>query len=307
MSDEATARQERRCGFAALVGAPNAGKSTLLNQLVGAKVSIVSRKAQTTRALVRGIAIEGDAQIVLVDTPGIFKPKRRLDRAMVASALSGAGDADVIALLVDARRGIDEEVEAILVQLAQARAPKILVLNKIDIIAHEKLLGLAQTLNERGKFEETFMISALKGHGVDDLRKALARRMQPSPWLYPEDQLSDAPLRILASEITREQIYEKLHDELPYQSTVETDSWTNQKDGSARIEQTIFVARDSQKKIVLGEGGRTIKAIGQAARKEIMEAAEQKVHLFLFVKVRENWADDPERYREMRLEFPKGG
>ena len=303
---EATQGGETRCGFAALVGAPNAGKSTLLNQLVGAKVSIVSRKAQTTRALVRGIAIDGSAQIVLVDTPGIFKPKRRLDRAMVASALSGAADADVIALLVDARKGLDEEADAILEQLAQARAPKILVLNKIDLIAREKLLALAALLNERGKFEQTFMVSALTGDGVADLLHALADRMKPSPWLYPEDQLSDAPLRLLAAEITREKIYERLHDELPYQSTVETDSWTNQKDGSARIEQTIFVARDSQKKIVIGEGGRTIKAIGQAARREISEAAEQKVHLFLFVKVRENWADDPERYREMRLEFPKG-
>ncbi len=301
------AGEETRCGFAALVGAPNAGKSTLLNQLVGAKVSIVSRKAQTTRALVRGIAIEGAAQIILVDTPGIFKPKRRLDRAMVASALAGAADADVIALLVDSRKGLDEEVEAILTQLHQAKAPKLLVLNKIDLIPREKLLALAQTLNERQKFDETFMISALNGDGVADLRQALARRMQPSPWLYPEDQLSDAPLRLLAAEITREKLYERLHDELPYQSTVETESWTNQKDGSARIEQTIYVARDSQKKIVIGEGGRTIKAIGQAARKEIAEAAEQKVHLFLFVKVRENWADDPERYREMRLEFPKGG
>jgi GTP-binding protein Era len=294
-----------RCGFAALVGAPNAGKSTLLNQLVGAKVSIVSRKAQTTRAMVRGIAIEGAAQIVLVDTPGIFKPKRRLDRAMVASALSGAADADVIALLVDARKGLDEEVEAILAQLVENKTPKILVINKVDIIAREKLLALATELNARGAFEETFMVSALTGDGVGDLRKALARRMKPSPWLYPEDQLSDAPLRLLAAEITREKIYDRLHDELPYQSTVETDSWTQQKDGSARIEQTIYVARDGQKRIVIGEGGRTIKAIGQAARLEIAEAADQPVHLFLFVKVRENWENDPERYREMRLEFPK--
>jgi len=300
--DEDTAT---RCGFAALVGAPNAGKSTLLNQLVGAKVSIVSRKAQTTRAMVRGIAIEGEAQIVLVDTPGIFKPKRRLDRAMVASALSGAADADVVALLVDARKGIDDEVEAILEHLAESRRPKILVLNKIDIIAREKLLALATALNARGDFEETFMVSALTGDGVADLRKALARRMKPSPWLYPEDQLSDAPLRLLAAEITREKIFDRLHDELPYQSTVETDSWTQQQDGSARIEQTIFVAREGQKRIIIGEGGRTIKAIGQAARLEIAEAAEQPVHLFLFVKVRENWAEDPERYREMRLEFPK--
>jgi len=302
-----TTGEEPRCGFAALVGAPNAGKSTLLNQLVGAKVSIVSRKAQTTRALVRGIAIDGAAQIVLVDTPGIFKPKRRLDRAMVASALSGATDADVAALLVDARRGVDEETQAILPRLAKLRAPKLLVLNKIDLVARERLLALAADLNARMKFEQTFMVSALTGDGVADLRAALGRMMKPSPWLYPEDQLSDAPLRLLAAEITREKLYERLHDELPYQSTVETESWTNQKDGSARIEQTIYVARDGQKKIVLGEGGRTIKAIGQAARREIAEAAEQKVHLFLFVKVRENWAEDPERYREMRLEFPKDG
>jgi GTP-binding protein Era len=297
--------EETRCGFAALVGAPNAGKSTLINQLVGAKVSIVSRKAQTTRTLVRGIVIVGAAQIVLVDTPGIFAPKRRLDRAMVASALAGAADAEAIALIVDARKGVDEEVLAILTKLEVVRAPKFLVLNKIDLVPREKLLGLAADLNARAGFAQTFMISALKGHGVADLRNALAALMQPSPWLYPEDQISDAPMRSLAAEITREKLFERLHDELPYQSTVETESWTNQKDGSARIEQTIFVARDGQKKIVIGEGGRTIKAIGQAARREIEEAAEQRVHLFLFVKVRENWADDPERYREMRLEFPK--
>ncbi|MFY9629227.1 MAG: GTPase Era [Methylocystis sp.] len=305
MNEESGKARETRCGFAALVGAPNAGKSTLLNQLVGAKVSIVSRKAQTTRALVRGIAICGDAQIVLVDTPGIFAPKRRLDRAMVASALSGATDADVIALLIDARKGIDEEVESILPRLAQAHAPKLLVLNKIDLVPRDSLLALTEQLNAKAKFDDTFMISALNGDGVKRLLEKLGERMPPSPWLYPEDQLSDAPMRILAAEITREKLFERLHDELPYQSTVETDSWTNQKDGSARIEQTIFVARDGQKKIVIGEGGRTIKAIGQAARLEIAEAAEQKVHLFLFVKVRENWADDPERYREMRLEFPK--
>ena len=299
--------QEKRCGFAALVGAPNAGKSTLLNHLVGAKVSIVSRKAQTTRTLVRGIAITGEAQIILVDTPGIFQPKRRLDRAMVASALSGASDADVTALLVDSRKGADEEVLAILPKLLQSKAPKLLVLNKIDLVAREKLLGLAAEFNGKVKFEETFMISALSGDGVEKLLQRLAALMPPSPWLYPEDQLSDAPLRMLAAEITREKLFDRLHDELPYQSTVETESWTNQKDGSARVEQTIYVAREGQKKIVIGEGGRTIKAIGQAARAEIAEAAEQNVHLFLFVKVRENWAEDPERYREMGLEFPKEG
>lgn len=296
---------ETRCGFVALVGAPNAGKSTLLNQLVGAKVSIVSRKAQTTRALVRGIALDGAAQIILVDTPGIFAPKRRLERAMVASAISGAGDADAIVLLVDARRGLVPEVEEIVAKLEALSAPKILALNKIDLAPRESLLALTAALAAKADFIETFMISALSGDGVGDLREKLAELMKPSPWLYPEDQLSDAPLRLLAAEITREKIFERLHDELPYQSTVETEAWQNQKDGSARIEQTIYVARDGQKKIVIGEGGRTIKAIGQAARREIEEAAEQKVHLFLFVKVRENWADDPERYREMRLDFPK--
>jgi GTP-binding protein Era len=296
---------ETRCGFVALVGAPNAGKSTLLNQLVGAKVSIVSRKAQTTRALVRGIAISGESQIILVDTPGIFAPKRRLERAMVASALAGAGDADAIVLLIDARRGLDAEVEEIIARLRELSAPKILVLNKVDVVPRESLLALTAAVTQKAEFTDTFMISALNGDGVPDLLAKLASLMKPSPWLYPEDQLSDAPLRILAAEITREKIFERLHDELPYQSTVETESWTNQKDGSARIEQTIYVARDGQKKIVIGEGGRTIKAIGQAARREIEEAAEQRVHLFLFVKVRENWADDPERYREMRLDFPK--
>ncbi|MBY6241877.1 GTPase Era [Methylosinus sp. Sm6] len=296
---------ETCCGFVALVGAPNAGKSTLLNQLVGAKVSIVSRKAQTTRALVRGIAISGEAQIILVDTPGIFAPKRRLERAMVASALAGAGDADAIVLLIDARRGLDAEVEEIIAKLRELSAPKILVLNKVDVVPRESLLGLTAAVTQKADFSDTFMISALNGDGVPDLLAKLASMMKPSPWLYPEDQLSDAPLRILAAEITREKIFERLHDELPYQSTVETESWQNQKDGSARIEQTIYVARDGQKKIVIGEGGRTIKAIGQAARREIEDAAEQKVHLFLFVKVREDWADDPERYREMRLDFPK--
>jgi len=305
VSEEGTA--STHCGFAALVGAPNAGKSTLVNALVGAKVSIVSRKAQTTRMQVRGVMIEGQSQIVLVDTPGIFAPKRRLDRAMVASALSGAKDADLNLLIVDARKGSDEEVLALIKQLSQSAAPKWLVLNKIDVVPRERLLALAKELNEAQKFEETFMVSAQTGDGLDRLRARLAPAMPASPWLYPEDQLSDAPLRMLAAEITREKLFERLHDELPHESTVETTSWTNQKDGSARVEQTIYVAREGQKKIAIGEGGRTIKAIGQAARAEISEAADQKIHLFLFVKVRENWADDPERYREMGLEFPKGG
>ena len=256
---------------------------------------------------VRGVTIEGQSQIVLVDTPGIFAPKRDSTSAMVASALSGAKDADLSLLIVDARKGADEEVLALMKPLSQSAAPKWLVLNKIDVVPRERLLALTKELNEAGKFEETFMVSALTRDGLDQLRARLAQAMPFSPWLYPEDQLSDAPLRMLAAEITREKLFERLHDELPYKSTVETTSWTNQKDGSARVEQTIYVARDGQKKIAIGEGGRTIKAIGQAARAEIAEAADQKVHLFLFVKVRENWADDPERYREMGLDFPKGG
>jgi GTP-binding protein Era len=295
-----------KAGFVALIGAPNAGKSTLLNSLVGSKVSIVSRKVQTTRALVRGIAIEGVAQIVFVDTPGIFKPKRRLDRAMVTSAWGGAGDADVIALLLDVRKGIDEEADAILDKLPELKRPKVLILNKIDLIERSKLLEMAAKLNEKVPFAHTFMISALKGDGIQTLKRQLAEMMPEGPWLYPEDQISDAPLRMLAAEITREKIYERLHEELPYQSTVETDQWQQRPDGSVRIEQTVFVERDSQRKIVLGKGGQTIKAIGQAARKEIAEIAEAPVHLFIFVKVRENWSDDPERYREMGLEFPRG-
>lgn len=300
------APRETRCGFVALIGAPNAGKSTLMNTLVGAKVSIVSRKVQTTRALVRGIAIEGDAQIIFVDTPGIFRPARRLDRAMVTTAWGGASEADAVALLVDASKGVTEEVENIASRIGEIRGPKILVLNKIDLVPRDSLLALAQDLNARANFADTFMIAALNGDGVGRLRTRLAAMMKPGPWLYPEDQVSDAPLRSLAAEITREKLFTRLHDELPYQSHVETEQWKTLTDGSARIEQTIYVARDSQKKIVIGEGGRTIKAISQAARKEIAEAAEQNVHLFLFVKVRANWADDPERYREMGLEFPRG-
>ena len=297
---------DARAGFVALIGVPNAGKSTLLNSLVGTKVSIVSRKVQTTRALIRGIVMEGASQIVLVDTPGIFAPKRRLDRAMVHSAWGGAADADAVCLLVDARKGVDEEVEAVLGRLAEVKRRRFLILNKIDLIPREREQPLAADLNGRLPFAETFMISALNGDGVADLRRALAGLMPPGPWLYPEDQVSDAPLRMLAAEITREKIYDRLHEELPYRSTVETDQWQVRADGSVRIEQTIFVERESQRSIVLGKGGRTIKAIGQAARVEIAEAAEATVHLFLHVKVRENWADDPARYREMGLEFPRG-
>jgi len=298
------------CGFVALIGAPNAGKSTLINALVGAKVSIVSRKAQTTRGPVRGVVVEGEAQLVLVDTPGLFAPKRKLDRAMREAAWSAAGDADVAALLVDARaeaeqEALSETLAPIFSALAERKGRKVLLLNKIDLLEAPKLLGLSARLNAALPFEETFMISAERGLGLDRLKRDLARMMPQGPWLYPEDQIADAPMRSLAAEITREKIFERLHDELPYQITVETESWKDQKDGSARIEQTIYVTRDSHKMIVIGEGGRTLKAIGSAARKEIAEANDTKVHLFLFVKVRENWLDDPERYRAMGLEFPK--
>jgi len=294
-----------RCGFVALIGAPNVGKSTLVNALVGAKVTIVSRKVQTTRALIRGIVIENNAQVILVDTPGIFLPKRRLDRAMVSTAWSGAHDADLVCVLLDAKAGIDEEAEAILTKVASVKHEKILVINKVDLVQREKLLALAQAANERMPFAKTFMIAAISGDGVDDLRHTLAEIVPPGPFLYPEDQMSDAPMRQLAAEITREKIYRKLHQELPYQSTVETEKWEERKDKSVRIEQTIFVERESQRKIVLGAGGATIKSIGADSRKELAEILGVPVHLFLFVKVRENWGDDPDRYREMGLEFPK--
>jgi GTP-binding protein Era len=298
-------RVATRCGFVALIGAPNVGKSTLVNALVGSKVTIVSRKVQTTRALIRGIVIENNAQIILVDTPGIFSPKRRLDRAMVSTAWSGAHDADLVCVLLDAREGIDEEADAILTKLASVQHEKILVLNKIDLVAREKLLALAKAANDRLNFARTFMVSALSGDGVDDLRRTLAEMVPPGPFHYPEDQMSDAPMRHLAAEITREKIFRQLHQELPYQSTVETDSWTERKDKSVRIEQTIFVERESQRKIVLGKGGATIKAIGAESRKELAEIVGVPVHLFLFVKVREDWGNDPDRYREMGLEFPR--
>ena len=293
------------CGFIALIGAPNAGKSTLTNALVGSKVTIVSRKVQTTRALLRGIAIVGDAQLVLMDTPGIFAPRRRLDRAMVTTAWGGAHDADIVVLLIDAKKGVDEEAEAILGRLAEVAKPKVLVLNKIDLTDKPSLLTLAQAVNAKAKFDATFMLSAASGDGVDDLKAWLAAHAPRGPWHYPEDQISDAPMRSLAAEITREKLFDRLHQELPYQATVETDTWKDLRDGSARIEQTIYVERESQRKIVLGKGGATIKAIGAEARKEIAELTEQKVHLFLFVKVREGWGDDPERYRQMGIEFPK--
>jgi GTP-binding protein Era len=297
--------EQTRCGFVALIGAPNVGKSTLVNALVGSKVTIVSKKVQTTRALIRGIVVENNAQIILVDTPGIFQPKRRLDRAMVSTAWSGAHDADLVCVLLDAKAGLDEEAEAIFAKLESVKHPKFLVLNKVDLVPREKLLSLAQRANDRLKFEQTFMVAAISGDGVDDLRRALADAVPEGPFHYPEDQMSDAPLRHLAAEITREKIYRHLHQELPYQSTVETESWVEQKNKSVRIEQTIFVERDSQRKIVLGKAGATIKSIGADSRKEIAEIVGVPVHLFLFVKVRDNWGDDPERYREMGLEFPR--
>jgi GTP-binding protein Era len=299
------APSDSRCGFVALIGAPNVGKSTLINALVGTKVSIVTPKAQTTRTLIRGIAVEGPAQLILVDTPGIFAPRRRLDRAMVGSAWGGAKDADIAALVVDSRKGIEDEDEAVIRGLADVRASKLLVLNKVDVVAKPALLALTQTLNERTAFAATFMISALTGNGVADLKRWLGANVPAGPWLYPEDQIADAPLRQLAAEITREKLYLRLHQELPYQSTVETEVWKELKDGSVRIEQTIYVERESQRKIVLGKGGQTIRAIGAAARADIAAAIEQPAHLLLFVKVREGWGDDPERYREMGLEFPR--
>ena len=293
-----------RSGFVAMIGAPNAGKSTFVNHLVGAKVSIVSHKVQTTRSVVRGIVMHDNAQIVLVDTPGIFKPKRRLDRAMVSSAWGGAHDADIILFIIDSERGLVDEALNILEGLKEVDRPKILLLNKIDQVKREKLLELAAKANEAVEFERTFMISALKGSGCGDVLDYLAQRLPEGPWYYPEDQISDLPMRQLAAEITREKLYLRLHQELPYASHVETEKWEERNDGSVRIEQVIYVQRDSQKKIVLGRKGEAIKAIGQKARKELADILDQKVHLFLFVKVRDNWGDDPERYREIGLEFP---
>ena len=304
VSQDDAAPRATACGFVALIGAPNVGKSTLVNALVGSKVTIVSRKVQTTRALIRGIVVEDNAQIILVDTPGIFAPKRRLDRAMVSTAWSGAHDADLVCALLDAREGLNAEADAIFTKLADVAHPKILVINKVDLVQREKLLALAKAANDRLAFSQTFMIAALSGDGVDDLRHTLASMVPPGPFHYPEDQMSDAPIRHLAAEITREKIFQKLHQELPYRSTVETESWTERNDKSVRIEQTIYVERESQRKIVLGKAGATIKSIGADARKEIAQIIERPVHLFLFVKVRENWGEDPDRYREMGLDFP---
>lgn len=294
-----------RCGFVALIGAPNAGKSTLVNALVGTKVAIVSHKVQTTRSTVRGVAILGASEVILVDTPGIFAPRRRLDRAMVDTAWGGARDADLVALLIDAAKGIGDESAAIVKVLGDVRRPKVAILTKIDLIRRDSLLALADAVNRALPFDRTFMISAAKGDGLGDLMAYFAGAVPEGPWLYPGDEVSDLPLRSLAAEITREKLLERTHQEVPYQATVETEKWTDQKDGSAKVEQTIYVARESHKKIVIGKGGETIKAISMAARKDIAEAAEKPVHLFLFVKVREKWADDPERYRAMGIEFPK--
>src|ERR1700724_2304616 len=297
--------ESRRCGFVAIIGAPNVGKSTLVNAMVGSKVTIVSPKVQTTRAIIRGIAIERDAQLIFVGTPRIFAPRRRLDRAMVAVAWSGAHDADIVALMVDAKRGLDDETMAIAAKLADIAATKILIVNKVDLVAKPSLLGLVHAANERMTFAATFMVSAQSGDGVAEVKHWLAAHAPSGPWHYPQDQISDAPMRALAAEITREKIYLRLHQELPYRSTVETDVWKELRDGSVRIEQTIFVEGESQRKIALGKGGQAIKTIGALAREEIATLIEKPVHLFLFVKVREGWEDDPARYREMGLEFPR--
>ena len=297
-----------RAGFVALIGEPNAGKSTLLNRMVGAKVSIVTHKVQTTRARIRGVAMEGETQIVFVDTPGLFAPRRRLDRAMVAAAWSGAADADVVVLLVEANRGITEGVERILEGLnTTGKNRKVaLAVNKIDRVEAPKLLGLTKELNERYPFTETFLISAEKGHGVDTMRKWLAAEVPEGPWLYPEDQIADLPLRMIAAEMTREKLTLRLHQELPYQLTVETDNWTERKDGSARIDQVIYVVRDGHKGILLGHKGETIKAVSKASREELEEFLGRRVHLFLQVKVRSGWLDEAERYSEMGLNFKDG-
>ncbi|WP_339764099.1 GTPase Era [uncultured Sulfitobacter sp.] len=297
-----------RAGFIALIGEPNAGKSTLLNRMVGAKVSIVTHKVQTTRARIRGVAMEGDSQLVFVDTPGLFQPRRRLDRAMVAAAWGGAADADIVVLLIEANRGLTEGVERILEGLEGiAEGRKVaLAINKIDRVDAPVLLGLSKEMNERFPFVETFMISAERGHGIDALRQWLAGELPEGPWLYPEDQIADLPMRMIAAEMTREKLTLRLHQELPYQMTVETENWEERKDGSARIDQLIYVVRDGHKGIVLGSKGETIKSVSKAAREELEEFLGRKVHLFLQVKVRPNWLDDAERYTEMGLEFKDG-
>ncbi|MEM9783701.1 MAG: GTPase Era [Pseudomonadota bacterium] len=309
-ASDGAAGETARCGFVALIGEPNAGKSTLLNRMVGAKVSIVTHKVQTTRARIRGVAIEGDSQIIFVDTPGLFRPRRRLDRAMVSAAWAGAADADVTVLMVEAHRGVTEGVEAILAALDDhlpAGARLALAINKIDRVKAESLLELSKTLNACHGFEATFMISAERGYGVQDLKAWLAGTLPAGPWHYPADQIADLPLRLIAAEITREKLTLRLHQELPYQMTVETESWEDRKDGSARIEQVIYVARDGHKGIVLGKGGQTLKQVSMEARHEIAELVDRPCHLFLTVRVRPNWLEEAERYREMGLDFRDGG
>lgn len=292
-----------RCGFVALIGAPNAGKSTLLNRLVGAKVSIVTPKVQTTRTRVLGIALRDNAQVLFIDTPGIFAPRRRLDRAMVAAAWSGAADADIVVLLVDAARPVSDDTRRIVDGLSKAGRTAILALNKIDLVKRESLLALAAELNETGIFTDTFMISSTTGDGVDDLMDTLVARLPEGPWLYPEDQISDIPERLLAAEITREKLFLQLREELPYALTVETEEWEDFRDGSVRIGQVVYVERESQRAIVLGKGGKRIKSVGAAAREELEQMLDRKVHLFLHVKVREKWGEDRERYRPWGLDF----
>ncbi len=298
-----------RAGFVALIGEPNAGKSTLLNRMVGAKVSIVTHKVQTTRARIRGVAMEGDSQIVFVDTPGLFQPRRRLDRAMVAAAWGGAADADLVVLLIEAHRGVTDGVERILEGLQGiAKGRRIaLAINKIDRVEAPVLLALTKDMNDRFAFERTFLISAEKGHGVDDLRAWLAGEVPEGPWLYPEDQIADLPMRMIAAEMTREKLTLRLHQELPYQLTVETEAWDERKDGSARVDQVIYVMRDGHKGIVLGNRGETIKAVSKAAREELEAFLGRRIHLFLQVKVRSGWMDESERYSEMGLDFKDGG
>ena len=308
MNAEAT-----RCGFVAIIGAPNAGKSTLVNALVGTKVSIVSRKVQTTRMRIRGVAMHGSSQIVLVDTPGIFQPRRRLDRAMVQAAWMGADEADLVCLLIDAEEQLAspnglsaQDTDRILRRLNDAKRSSILIINKIDTMPRDRLLPLIEQLRERATFDQTFLVSASQGKGTADVLRYLAQHVPEGPWAYPADQAADMPMRLLAAEMTRERIYDRLHQELPYATTVITEQWQAKPDGSARLEQTIFVERESQRAIVLGKGGATIKLLGETARKEMEAQFGHKVHLFLHVKVRENWADDPLHYREMGLDMPEG-
>jgi GTPase len=302
-----------RCGFVAIIGAPNAGKSTLVNALVGTKVSIVSRKVQTTRMRIRGVAMHGSSQVVLVDTPGIFQPRRRLDRAMVQAAWMGADEADLVCLLIDAEEQLEspnglsaQDTDRILRRLNDAKRSSILIINKIDTMPRDRLLPLIEQLRERAVFDQTFLVSASQGKGTADVMRYLAQHVPEGPWAYPADQAADMPMRLLAAEMTRERIYDRLHQELPYATTVITEQWQAKPDGSARLEQTIFVERESQRAIVLGKGGATIKLLGETARKEMETQFGHKVHLFLHVKVRENWADDPLHYREMGLDLPEG-